>query len=139
MRRCAAIWAVVLTAGPAASLASPQSIIVQSQIGGPARVWLGSYEFYAPLSPYARPLHGPNLYRDYGAARLQGRILALPAGVPPPASPHALDRYTLGRVDFYSRAVPSGSSGGVAVSRAPYYPRESYIRTNPRRTYRRGG
>lgn len=139
MRRWAAIWTMVLTVGPAAPVASTQSIIVHDRIGAPTRVWLGGFHFYAPMSPYARPLHGPSLYRDYGDARLQGRILALPAGVPPPASPQALERYTVGRVYSSARTAPSGATGGVAASRAPYYPRESYIRTNPRRTYRRGG
>ena len=57
--------------------------------------WFGTIECYPPTTPVPPRNHGPSLYAGYGQSRLNGRILALPAGTYPPG-PAAIDRFTIG-------------------------------------------
>lgn len=111
-----------------------QGLVVRGRIGAPPRVALGGYTYYPPMSPYARPYHGPSTYQGYGYPRLEGRMLFLPMGIAAPPTPAGVERYTVARAGRVPATAP------VVVHRRPsYYPRKSYIPSTPRTSYRGGG
>lgn len=127
------IFAVLVSAA-IANRASGQGLIVRERIGARPLVAWGAFSYYPSMSPYARPAHGPSIYRGYGPSRLEGRLLFLPTGVPAPASPAGVERFTVART-----GQPAARGSVIIPSRPSYYPRKSYIRPNPRRSYRGGG
>ena len=76
---------------------------------------------YYPSPPVPRPVHGRSLYANYGARRLEGRVLDLPYWMIPPG-PQALDRYTIAR-----ELPPAPRVRHVAPSR---YAHPSYSRSS---------
>lgn len=112
------------------SSANAQSLYIWEDLETGWKCWYGSYEYYPPAPRYANRYHGPSLYANYGVKRLDGRILALPAGFSPPG-PQAIDRFTIGRVEPGPplRVVPT------APTYSSRYGHPSYIRSYQRSRY----
>lgn len=104
-------------------------LIIREELGSGFHVFPGYLEYYPPLSPYARPRYFHNFYEGYGYERLEGRLLALPWGFSPPASPQGVERFTVARERMPARPEPKGRWS------PPYYRQPSYIRNIPSRSY----